>query len=70
MMTNPIVRVHDMETGEIIDRPMTEHELADYEASIANLNAEKEAQANARALKVAAYEKMGLTAEEIAAILG
>jgi hypothetical protein len=68
-MTNPMVRVHDIESGEVVDRPMTEHELADYEASLASLNAEKQAQENTKMIKIAAYEKLGLTAEEIAAIL-
>lgn len=35
MAANPIVRIHDMATGEIIDRPMTAAEKADYDALIA-----------------------------------
>jgi len=35
MAANPIVRFHDLATGEIIDRPMTDAEKADYDALIA-----------------------------------
>lgn len=35
MAANPMVRIHDMATGEIIDRPMTAAEKADYDALIA-----------------------------------
>ena len=27
-MTNPIIKIHDLETGEQIDRPMTNKEFA------------------------------------------
>jgi hypothetical protein len=29
-MPNPIIRIHDASTGEIIDRPMTDAELAEH----------------------------------------
>jgi hypothetical protein len=35
MAVNPMVRIHDLATGEIIDRPMTAAEKADYDALIA-----------------------------------
>lgn len=69
-MPNPIIRIHDIESGEVIDRPMTKEEFADHQASIAALENEKIATADSRALKIAGYEKLGLTADEIAAILG
>jgi hypothetical protein len=28
----PTIRIHDLETGEIIDRPMTAQEYADWQA--------------------------------------
>jgi hypothetical protein len=69
-MPNPMVRVHDIESGETIDRPMTKEEFDDYKAGIKALEEEKAAASNSKALKVSAYEKLGLTAEEIAALLG
>jgi hypothetical protein len=30
-MANPEIRIHDLETGEIVDREMTDEELAEWE---------------------------------------
>ena len=35
--TKPMVRIHNADTGEIIDREMTDDELAQYEAHNATL---------------------------------
>lgn len=66
----PMVRIHDTETDEIIDREMNDTEYAEYLAEVAAKKAENAAIENALALKASAYEKLGLTAEEIAALLG
>lgn len=67
------VSIYDHTTGEQIEREMTEAELEqrDIEAAeLAKLQAEAAAEAEAlRNLKIAAYEKMGLSPEEIEAIL-
>ena len=46
-MANPTVRVHNLETDEIIDREMTDEEYQDYlaasEAAMARIEAEKAA---------------------------
>lgn len=34
-MTNPMIRIHNTETDEIIDREMTDEEFADYQADCA-----------------------------------
>jgi F0F1-type ATP synthase membrane subunit b/b' len=44
--------------------------LADREATQAEQEAQAEAQAEARTLKVSAYTKLGLTEDEINAIIG
>jgi hypothetical protein len=31
-MTNPMIRIHDISTNEIIDREMTDEEFAVYQA--------------------------------------
>jgi hypothetical protein len=36
IMPRPQIRIHDLETGQIVDRDMTDAELAQYEATIAN----------------------------------
>jgi hypothetical protein len=33
-MTNPTIRIHNLETNEIIDRPMTDEEFAQYETDL------------------------------------
>jgi hypothetical protein len=69
-MSKPTVRIHDMATGEVIDRVMTDAEHAEWQAQ----QAEAEAQAEAAQAKVAArqavLDKLGLTADEAAALLG
>lgn len=69
-MPNPTIRVHDIETGETVDRPMTKEEFADYQAGLNALSEDKAAQEQNKTLKESAYEKLGLTAEEITALLG
>jgi hypothetical protein len=66
----PIVRIHNTETNEIIDREMNDAEFAQYEADQAlqtAARAEAEAKATARQ---AILDRLGLTAEEAALILG
>lgn len=68
-MTKPMVRIHNIETNEIIDREMTNEEFAQYEAQAAEIAA-REAEAVAKAeAKAVALTKLGLTAEELAAVL-
>ena len=65
-MANPIIRIHDIETNEVIDRPMTDEEFADYQEA-------QEEQARIEAEKLAAKNailtKLGVTAEELAKAL-
>jgi hypothetical protein len=68
--TRPMVRIHNTQTDEVIDREMTEEEFAQYEAdkaADAAKNAEAEAKATARK---AILDRLGLTADEAALILG
>lgn len=68
-MTKPIIRIHDTATNEIIDREMTDEEFATHEALAAqSAQSELDAQAKAEA-KAAVLAKLGLSAEEVAALL-
>jgi hypothetical protein len=63
-MNNPIIRIHNTEINEIIDREMTNAEFAKYEADQAKAEtkaAEAEAKAQAKAVLL---ERLGLTQEE------
>lgn len=67
-MSNPTIRIHDMETNEIIDREMTDEEFAAHKATEAAAKARSESDANRQALiesRNAKLEALGLTAEEL-----
>jgi phosphoribosylanthranilate isomerase len=69
-MTKPIVRIHNTETDEVIDREMTAAEFKIYEArqaSYATEQAEAEAKETAKAVIL---DRLGLTADELKTILG
>jgi hypothetical protein len=68
--SKPMVRIHNTKTNEVIDREMTDEEFADYQAEQAEYaakQAEAETKANARQ---AILDRLGLTADEAALILG
>ena len=67
--TRPTVRVHNIETNEIIDREMTDEEFAQHQQDQANSIAEKTAAAAAAAAKQAVLDKLGLSSEEVATLL-
>ncbi len=70
-MTNPIVRIHNAETQEVIDREMTADELTKWQAWQASREAKTSAEAEAEAAKAAATAKLaalGLTANDLAAL--
>jgi hypothetical protein len=79
-MTNekrPVHVIVDCSTGERTERPFTDEEMANYEADIASIEtrvAEKEAEAQAKeeakASALAKLAKLGLTEDEVKAIVG
>ena len=56
-----------------IDRDMTQTEIANHETWVSEIEAKKQAQADAKAIKeiarTAVLDKLGLTADEVAALL-
>lgn len=68
--TRPTVRIHNIETDEVIDREMNDDEFAQYEAEkTAQAIAKAEAEAKETA-KTAILDRIGLTADELKTILG
>ena len=61
------IRIIDGET--VIDRDMNEKELAAYKAMQNSVKAQAKADADRQALKEATLAKLGLTADEVAALL-
>jgi hypothetical protein len=68
--TRPTVRIHNIETDEVIDREMNDEEFAQYEADKAVAVAAAEAKAKAEADKAALLARLGLTEDELKTILG
>jgi len=69
-MSKPMIRIHNVSTGEIIDREMTAAEIKQYEAEKAieaKIKLDIEAKAAARQ---AILDRLGLTADEAKLILG
>ena len=70
-MSNPIIRIHNAETDEVIDREMTDAEFeqfqADKEAGEQRL-AEIAAKAAAKAAAQAKLAELGLTVEDLTAL--
>jgi len=68
--TRPMVRIHNTETDEVIDREMNDAEFAIYQADQAAqaiAKAEAEVKENAKAVIL---DRIGLTADELKTILG
>jgi hypothetical protein len=72
-MAKEMIRIHDVETGEVIDREMTTEELAQLAKDRAEVEATKAKFEAALAAKKSAIEKLaalGLSADEVNALLG
>ena len=70
-MTNPIIRIHNTETNEIIDREMNDVEFAQYQKDQIELQARKTAEDQAIEKREAALSKLaalGLTADDLKAL--
>ena len=68
--TNPIIVIHNAETGERIEREMNAEELAQLQIDKANSAIQAEAKAKAEADKAALLARLGLTEDELKTILG
>ena len=65
-----MIKIHNATTGEVIEREMTDDELAQSQAdTLAYEKWQKVAEAK-EAAKQAVLAKLGLTADEVAALLG
>jgi ribosome-binding ATPase YchF (GTP1/OBG family) len=73
-MTKPMITIHNIESGEIIEREMNASEFSQYEVDQATQAVKTAAQAEAEAAKATAkaalLNKLGITAEEAQLLLG
>jgi len=70
-MTKEMIKIHNVETGEVIEREMTIEEIANRTARLDadnSVKAEATAKAEARASALAKLAALGLSADEIAAL--
>ena len=67
-MSNPMVRIYT-DAENFIDREMNEEELAQWELDKAATDQELAARAEAETKKQEVLAKLGLTADEVAALL-
>jgi len=68
--TKPMIRIHNAETNEVIDREMNDVEFAQYQLDQETYETQKaEIKAKATA-KAAILDRLGLTADELKTILG
>ena len=68
-MANPIKVIHNVETGEIIEREMNADELAQWQADQAAAQLAKEQEAEAVNQKAALLDRLGITADEAKLLL-
>ena len=68
-MTKPMIRIHNTQTDEIIDREMTNEELANYNEKKEKFYAEQAEQTAKAEAKAALLERLGITAEEAQLLL-
>jgi len=69
-MSKPIIRIHNIETNEVIDREMTDEEFAQWQADKV-AEAAKQAEAEAKeAARQAVLNRLGITEEEARILLG
>lgn len=64
-----MIKIHNVETGEIIEREMNETELAQWELDQQRIADEARAQEVALAAKAALLEKLGITEKEAKLLL-
>jgi hypothetical protein len=69
-MTNPTIKIHNVETGEVIEREMNADELAQHEADVAASQDRLKQEAAKKAEKAALLEKLGISEDEAKLLLG
>jgi hypothetical protein len=68
-MTKPTVIIHNVETGEVIEREMNAQELAQWNADQASEAAQAQAEAAKAHEKSALLAKLGITEDEAKLLL-
>jgi len=67
--SRPMVRIHNVETDEVIDREMNDEEFAQYEADQAANSARQAAEAQKVADRAGLLAQLGITEEQAKLLL-
>ena len=67
--TRPMIRIHNVETNEVIDREMNDEEFAQWETDQAAQAVAEAGAAQKAAAKSALLARLGITEEEAALLL-
>jgi predicted metal-binding transcription factor (methanogenesis marker protein 9) len=65
-----MIRIHNTETNEIIDREMNDDEFVQWKKDAADAEAKKQGEAQAQARRQVLLEKLGITEDEARLLLG
>jgi hypothetical protein len=65
-----MVRIHNTETDEVIDREMNDQEFAVHEEKMAELDAQEAIKTARAAEKIALLDKLGISEDEARLLLG
>jgi phosphopantetheinyl transferase (holo-ACP synthase) len=68
-MSKPMIRIHDLETNEIIDREMTDDEIAQLEKDQKDFVSKIAAENEKKAEKEALLKQLGISAEQAKLLL-
>jgi hypothetical protein len=68
-MTKPTIRIHNVETNEIIDREMTDQEFENHKKYLADVKLKKEARIAEIQAKAELLERLGITEQEAKLLL-
>lgn len=69
-MSNPIIKIHDVETGEVIEREMNAEEFAQHKKDQAAAQTAALAEKEKAVAKASLLQKLGITEEEVKLLLG
>jgi hypothetical protein len=69
-MEKPMVRIHNSQTNEIVDREMTDEEYSNHLAERAEIEAKIAEHAAKESAKAALLERLGITEDEAKLLIG
>lgn len=69
-MSRPLIRIHNIETNETIDREMNDAEFAEHNKMLETLAAEKADRDAKAAQRQTIADRLGLTADELKLLIG